>query len=170
MSTHDCNVTSWQRALPPHSNTNRDKLKGGGREGGEREVEREREAERERELQIIQVQSHISQLQHVFFLFAMTIKSHSRLFSAKRTPKGFFCKIKFPSRKCYNNTGADWKNKAVIKKGETIMAQQHITSCCYFQNRYAVEKQHAENSKDICCAFVIPLAVRKQVFSTVIFT
>lgn len=51
-----------------------------------------------------------------------------------------------------------------------IITQQPITSCCYFHNRDAVEKQCRENSKDICCAFVIPLALKKQVFNTVIFT
>lgn len=46
-------------------------------------------------------------------------------------PKGLqkdFCQIKFPSRKCYNNTGADWNKEAVIKKGEMITTQQPITS------------------------------------------
>lgn len=51
-----------------------------------------------------------------------------------------------------------------------ITTQQPITSCCYFHNRYAVEKQSRENSKGICCAFVIPLALKKHVFNTVIFS
>lgn len=43
-----------------------------------------------------------------------------------------------------------------------ITTQQPITSCCYFHNCYAEENQRRENSKGICCAFVIPLAPKKK--------
>lgn len=45
-----------------------------------------------------------------------------------------------------------------------ITTQQPITSCCYFHNHCTVEKLRRENSKGICCAFVIPLAQKKTSF------
>lgn len=51
-----------------------------------------------------------------------------------------------------------------LKKVKMITTQQPITSCCYFHNRCTGEKPHRENSKGICCTFVIPLALKKTSF------
>jgi len=103
MSTHDCNVTSWQNALPERSNTNKDILKG------------QKQKEIEEKLQMISVQSRISQRQHSFFPSAMTIKSHPRLFSAKKKLCDYFCQIKFPSREMLQQHKS-WIKLRVIKR------------------------------------------------------
>lgn len=130
------------------------------------EISSKGESEREREkLQMIQVQSHISQRQHSFFPSATTIKSHPRLFAARKDSVIIFVRSNSRQENVTITPGLNKTKRQTLKKGKMITTQQPIASCFYFHNRSGGEEQRWENSTDICCAFVIRLALQNK-FST----